>query len=258
MADIDYDDPARQLRVFFGKNRTQKAVKHVVRTTLYDAGITTVPADDDTELAHLCTMLVLSHPRVHDKYADGLPVEYHIGRSENDWATIMTVDPHGTEDDFSWIKAAENVSRIMKSSTSQREEKLRVVHQRNHYNNVIDAMRLEIQDQIAEFRENYAIEHGGMYVSAITGKSLHVDDTHVDHHPLDFADIVNGWLTQQEIDLSDVAIENNVGSFRGHYMSDLRQKESWSKYHRDVAQLRIVSAQENWRKGRSKVIRPTV
>lgn len=57
MAEIDYDDLARQLRVFFGKNRTQKAVKHVVRTTLYDAGITTVQADDDTELAHLCTML---------------------------------------------------------------------------------------------------------------------------------------------------------------------------------------------------------
>lgn len=258
MAEIDYDDLARQLRVFFGKNRTQKAVKHVVRTTLYDAGITTVQADDDTELAHLCTMLVLSHPRVHDKYADGLPVEYHIGRSEHGWATIMTVDPHGTEDDFSWIKAAENASRIMKSSTSQRKEKLQIVQQRNHYNNVIDAMRLEIQDQIDGFREDYAIEHGGMYVSAITGKALHAGDVHVDHHPLDFADIVNGWLTQQRLSLSDVVIKNNVGSFRGHCMSDSKQKESWSNYHRDVAQLRIISAQENWRKGRTKVIRPTV
>lgn len=146
----------------------------------------------------------------------------------------------------------------MKSSTSQRKEKLQIVQQRNHYNNVIDAMRLEVQDQIDEFRENYAIEHGGMYVSAITGKALHAGDAHVDHHPLDFADIANGWLTQQGISLSDVAIENNVGSFRGHRMSDSQQKESWSEYHCDVAQLRIISAQENWRKGRTKVIRPTV
>ena len=259
MIEINYDDLAAELRVLFGENQTQNAVKNVVRTALHNADVTTIQADDDTELARLCNLLVLSHPRVQNKYADGLPVAYCIGYNGYGSVVITTIDPHGMEDDFSWTKAAENVSRIIKSSTlHDREKKLRVVQQRNHNTNVINAMRLAIQDQVDEFRKNYVIEHGGVYVSEITGKPLCAENAHVDHHPLDLADIINDWLTQQKIDLFDVAIENNVGSFRGHRMSDPKQKESWSKYYRDVAQLRIISAQENWRKGRSKVIRPTV
>lgn len=259
MIEINYDDLAAELRVLFGKNRTQKAVKNVVQAALRDADVYDIQADDDTELARLCNLLVLSHPRVQNKYANGLPVTYCIWYNGYGSIIMKTIDPHGVKDNFSWTKAAENASRIMKSSTlHDREKKLRVVQQRNHDANVISAMRLAIQDQVDEFRKNYAIRHGGMYVSKITGKPLHVDDTHVDHHPLDFADIVNGWLTQQGFNLFDVAIENNIGSFRGHCMSDPKQKESWSKYHRDVARLRIISAQENWRKRRAKVIRHTV
>lgn len=263
MIEINYDDLAAELRVLFGENRTQKAVKHVVQTALqtalYDADTATIQADDDIELARLCNLLVLSHPSVQNKYANGLPVAYYIWYNVYDSVLITTIDPHGVEDYFSWAKAAENASRIMKSSTlHDREKKLRVVRQRNHDANVISAMRLAIQNQVDEFRKNYAIRHGGMYISKITGNSLRAENVYVDHHPLDFADIVNDWLTQHKIGLSDVAIENNIGSFRGYRMSDSQQKESWSKYHRDVARLRIISTQENWRKGRAKVIRHTV
>lgn len=259
MIEINYDDLAAELCVLFGENRTQKAVKNVVQTALYDADTATIQADNDTELARLCNLLVLSHPSVQSKYVNGLPMAYYIWYNVYDSVLITTIDPHGMEDYFSWTKAAENASRIMKSSTLHgREKKLRVVQQRNHDANVISAMRLAIQDQVDEFRKNYAIRHDGMYVSKITGKPLRAENAHVDHHPLDFADIVNDWLAGQGLGLSDVAIENNVGSFRGHRMSDSQQKESWSKYHRDVARLRIISAQENWRKGRAKVIRHTV
>lgn len=246
MIDIDYDNVAAQLCVIFGDNRTQKAVKDTVRVILSDVSRTTLQANDDTDLARLCNLLVLSHPRVQEKYDNGLPVEYRIGPDRYGNMSITTIDPNGVKDDFSWNKAAVNASRLMKSSTSQdRKAKLQAVQDNIRRANVINAMRRAIDDQIDEFRDEHFINHGGRYVSEITGEYLHPTNTHVDHHPVEFADIAKNWLNSEGLELSDVAIKDAAGSFSGFFMSDLKQKKSWSEYHRSVAQLRIVSQREN-------------
>ncbi len=246
MVDIDYDSLATQLRTIFVDNRTQKGVKDEVRTILSNAGRTTLQADDDTELARLCNALVLSHPRIQDKYAGGLPVTYRIGPDKYGNMSITTTDPHGVKDDFSWTKAAVNASRIMKSSTSRdRKTKMKAVQDGLYRANVINAMRLAVQDQIDDFRDKHFTANEGRYISEISGEYLHPTNTHVDHHPVEFTDIAHNWFNNQELNISDVVIKDATGSFSGFFMNDPEQKESWSNYHRNIAQLRIVSAKEN-------------
>jgi len=107
-----------------------------------------------------------------------------------------------------------------------------------HRSHVIQAMRNEIQDQIDDFRER---------TNTTGDRSVHVDHNYEEPNKM-FCDLSRLFLTTLETSLEDVQLYR--GRLAGKsYMCwlfvDLDLARRWKQYHREHADLRIISREQN-------------
>jgi len=107
----------------------------------------------------------------------------------------------------------------------------------------LGAMRHMVKADIDNYRKQRAKTLTQDWRCPLSGKPLAGNKTHVDHIGLAFADLVDDWCKENNIDLNSVA--TNVYAFK-----DLRLTASWQAYHTKNAELALVLASANLKKGR--------
>jgi hypothetical protein len=114
----------------------------------------------------------------------------------------------------------------------------------NERKDTFGAFRNEIQEQIKNFKDNSFRRHDrvrceetGMYMRQNT-------DVHVDHHfrKKTFNQLVEEFLSKEEADFTDIAIEN-CGMF--YRLKDRSLAERWNEYHKEHAILRLIHVSAN-------------
>lgn|ERR1700746_75352 len=171
--------------------------------------------DDDDELL---MWLVMRHPDACQKIGVGVDfftVEDNAYNTRGFW--VHRID--GTMTDFSLYAC---------------------VTEPSHKSMVRDAMRVAVGDQVSEFKMSAA--YRGLEC-AITGVVLSLETAHVDHAPPEFAVLADEWADDcggyNAIDL----MPEEDGKFGNELYSE--DAEDWAEYHREYANLRIVSAHVN-------------
>ena len=242
---------------------TQDNVLSAIRavfTQMYESG---KPGIDGSysEIRVMFDMLVACHPKFNTKFCSYLPDSYEVDKDDHgNWIVTVTgynehiictegdyvvLDSREVVDDFSWVKAARNAVRMFKGCSPSDAGF-------NHWpaanvvrTDAISALRRAVEDQIIKYRAKHRRAHNGKYVDEVDGKVLAPENSHVDHYPVSFARLVDTWLAEQKYSFEDVVTEATVGDFGGVVMSDEAQRKNWQDYHREHAQLRIVSEQRN-------------
>jgi hypothetical protein len=101
------------------------------------------------------------------------------------------------------------------------------------------AMRRAVVDQVIEFKRASAAR--GTLVCAVTGEILDWDSAHVDHAPPIFVTLADQWAEHVGGYTAIQLLPTEDGEL-GRCMAD---PEPWAAFHRDRAELRIVSRLTN-------------
>ena len=218
---------ANTLKLF----KSQKESKEWFRETFEPLAKGRKTITDGIEF-EIMNKIISCHPCIERKIGQGYPKAYAF--EYNKMICVSVTLPDGTVDDLSWIECIENVVRLQKGMKPKREID-------NLAKNVRGAMRNEINDQIMEFRRNAVKD--GKYVSELSGEVLDPMNTHVDHI-IPFDVIAGEWIEAQGGE-KNIPIVDDKGSHRGYYLADQKQAQSWREFHRNKAQLRILSHFEN-------------
>ena len=130
----------------------------------------------------------------------------------------------GSSTDFSWVKCITNPSIAYK---------------------VKQALRTEIRPQIDEFR-NQTLH---IKTCPITNESLN-NNRHIDHYIPMFNDLALSWLKENNYAFEDIAITGSEDNRICIEMTDKTQKDSWIRYHKNNAVLRVISVSANLKRKR--------
>lgn len=112
----------------------------------------------------------------------------------------------------------------------------------NNIDNIKRAFRTAIRPQIEEKK---ALFEPGTPCE-ISGESIKsIEDLHIDHHNLDFKDVLNTFLDSRGIRLADVQYQKNNTMY---YLSDDSLERDFQEYHRHNTTLRFTHKYYNLRK----------
>lgn len=95
------------------------------------------------------------------------------------------------------------------------------------------AMRVAVDQQVRAFKRR-ALRNSATAVCPVTGERLRWDNSQVHHADLSFRDLVNGWLAEEGIALTDVvagSADNTASNNRLH----AALQASWQHYHAQVS-----------------------
>lgn len=184
-------------------------------------------------------LLLGCHPDFERKFNAVDVFEIIPLHSERDNVFMLALETNKGNMDVSWRKCAANLVRIQKSKQIDQSLFLR--------QSVLRAMRLEIQDQMQEFRKKHKQKHRGRYINALSGHYLSPECAVVDHFPKPFSQIADEWLDHVG-GITEVQLQEDQ-NYRGRKMSDQKQRTSWKMYHLLEARYRIISAKQNSRNG---------
>lgn len=115
-----------------------------------------------------------------------------------------------------------------------------------HKADVTEALRKAVYPQVREFKRQ-AFAHEEKVWSSVDGRYLSKDESHVDHFPVPFADILDSFFSFHGLDYGAIEVED-LGVVRK--IKDDSILEEWQRYHQSQAQYRIISAQKNVSLGR--------
>lgn len=120
----------------------------------------------------------------------------------------------------------------------------------NQRSDVLQALRYVVQPQIIEFREAEFAK--GSPVCPLSGKPLYPKTCHVDHErPFSFSWLVDRWLQSNRLEFKDIFLEPSKDGCIGSRLSDSCQKDSWERFHKQHARLRLLAAEENLKLSKS-------
>lgn len=115
----------------------------------------------------------------------------------------------------------------------------------NDRRDVFHAFRRAVADQVIDFQRR-SFENNQRPLCPYTGVMLTVANAHVDHAPPEtFFTLANRWMKENSLTVADVPLVENADNQWVRRMLDGVQEESWSKYHRANARLRIISRPAN-------------
>lgn len=135
----------------------------------------------------------------------------------------------GKKEDISWTTCLKDINKQVNPNNMFRE-----------------ACRKAIEPQIDEFRKTQRIE--GKY-KHINGTFYDRKDIHVDHEKY-FEDIVKEFMEQWNGDINKVEYEHGIGvSFKNEEL-----KKEFADYHKKHATLRILTKEENLKRGYHKEV----
>lgn len=180
-------------------------------------------------------VLLESHPNFDRKFSNVDILAINPLYNEHDDVFVLDLVTNIGHLDVSWRKCAANLVRIQKNKELDSKLLLR--------RSVLRAMRLEVQEQLQDYRKKYKRAHRGKYVNALNGHQLPAKYAVVDHYPKSFSQIADEWLDHvggvEHVKLADQQ------KYRGKIMADDKQRISWKMYHLLEARYRIISAKQN-------------
>jgi hypothetical protein len=114
---------------------------------------------------------------------------------------------------------------------------------------VKQAMRTAIRDEMLAYKEKYFLSREDEFGCApceLTGKRLRWEDAHVDHaHPYYFEVLVTTFLAGRGLKPEDVPITPSRDNEVGREVTDPELVEDFRRYHRELADLRVICRTEN-------------
>lgn len=115
----------------------------------------------------------------------------------------------------------------------------------SHRSRVLGAMRTIISSQIENYRATRRQTIAVDFSCPLSGVDLRVCTTHVDHK-IPFIQLATTWAEEQSIDFSGVKLAGRGQTLR---FADEKLNRSWQQYHQLHAELQLVEAKANLRKG---------
>lgn len=104
------------------------------------------------------------------------------------------------------------------------------------------ALRAAVADQTSAVMDA-AFAKSDTIVCPMSGEVISRRSAHVDHAPPKFADLVQAWLIDRDIQLDDVALADDPQG--GQLLAPGEERDSWMRFHERHAVLRVVSARWN-------------
>jgi len=140
---------------------------------------------------------------------------------------ILYVD--GTINDFSYIKAVRDISLIGKEYDPQVDA----------VSNFKSAMRFEIRHQMRDFKNR---QWRQSQICAISGEELKWEETHVDHHPTTFDDLLWDFCKMTDLRISEVKL---IDLGEVYEIEDRTFRDKWLAFHAEHARFRLATAKAN-------------
>ncbi|MFW5794748.1 MAG: hypothetical protein ACOCV1_04615 [Bacillota bacterium] len=108
----------------------------------------------------------------------------------------------------------------------------------NHIVNVLTAMRLAINDQIRDYKNQF-ISNNEIIKSELSDKLMLEENINVDHEK-PFSHLINDFFILNNVN------EIELKEFKGTYqLANIDLLNKWKQYHKINAKLRCVTQQEN-------------
>lgn len=109
------------------------------------------------------------------------------------------------------------------------------------------ACRSAIAPQIAAFKRESFGDSESIYCT-VTHRFIRWDESHADHYPKPFIDLVDEYLAASQVDVKTVKFTegDNVQACR---FADVDLATHWAEWHRQHAQLRVICGKANTRLG---------
>lgn len=204
--------------------RTKKALREYVRQILYATSAGRLLGPDDFEF--MCALLE-RHQGAKQKMGCGIaaicvrknPVFGNFG--------FWLIRTDGTDTDFSFEKCLKHETKLQQFKA---------------------ACRTAVADTVIQFKRAYFAQFvGGLATCPITGESMTIRTSHVDHAPpMTFDRIVMQFIDDRELDVQAVKVagvgEDNVVRNR---IADDQLRNEFVRYHNSVATLRVISKHAN-------------
>ena len=108
------------------------------------------------------------------------------------------------------------------------------------------AMRDDVQYQIWEFK-SLAFER--QVACPLTGRHLRPDETHIDHHPTPFNQLMLDFLRAEKLTIERVEVVDLSSTSAEKTLADPALRQRWRDYHHSRASLRAVYWRSNLSKG---------
>ena len=140
----------------------------------------------------------------------------------------------GTDTDFSYLKAIRPNSKATK---------------------VKKALRGLVSQQALDYKTKYFEDNAdsrGYCVCPSTGLKIKYTNSHLDHYPTQFDQIVNDWCGLQGITLESIDLLPTEDNDTFAKLVDSGLTESFYNYHLDVAEYRVVLDKVNMQRGKWK------
>lgn len=177
--------------------------------------------------------LIKLHPNASAKIGSGISsIEIRQNNMGNATAFYI-VRSDGTDTDFSYKKCLNGETGLLQQFTK--------------------AAREAVSPQIVDFREEYFRKHqdsSGQILCSVTQKKVGRNDVHVDHHPTSFQKLVGVFLATNEIALEVVKYKGQEDGDERLSYADQPLKEKFASYHKQNAELRLISREANLRKSK--------
>ena len=168
--------------------------------------------------------LIALHPATEDKIGCGIShIEIRTDPNYGTTRCFYIVRTDGSDTDVSYIKCIDG-------------EKLRQL--------LRPALRNAILAQVLHFKQ---VQFATSFQRCpYTDELLNFDTCHVDHlPPMTFETLVTEWLKLNGLTEADVQITEREDNASTRFMTDVGQVASWTSYHQQYAQLRILSQRGN-------------
>ena len=79
-------------------------------------------------------------------------------------------------------------------------------------------------------------------------REITFEESHVDHYPVPFVEIVERFIAEKQIEVESVAYLSMRVASKPQF-ADMDLKQSWQIFHKKNAQLRVISARANMKNG---------
>lgn len=177
--------------------------------------------------------------RMHECYSEKTKgLDYKIGvrtcfiNPRNRQFFILRSD--GSDTDFSFYKAM--------SSTSKQTR-------------IKQILRESIKEQTIDYKDKYFLLHQdsqGYVVCPETNLKIKKKDSHIDHYPLQFDEIIKEWSFQFEIDSESIELLAPGDNATVWKFKDENILDSFVQFHEYVAAYRVVLNKVNLQRKRAK------
>lgn len=201
---------------------SKSEAKRYIRSILLRYGDGELVSGDDEKFL---LDLIRQHPEAEQKIGTG--VQAFTVQLEPVWRKtrhFVLIRLDGSSTDFSFLSCLDGADKKK---------------------DVLSALRHAVSDQIVSFKSESFFGDVPL-VCPYLGVPISPEEAHVDHvAPKTFRSLVDDWLKQERLSLELVSVSDPADNQWTCEMVDLTQKDSWSRFHLQWAELRITSKTAN-------------